>query len=323
MKIRIAHAAAFVLAAALGGCSSAADDTGAGKTAQAAQATPEAATPPAAAAPAPDHKAHFGHGPAERLIHAALQDSSLSAEQTAKIQTIADELKTAHQAGKASHGEMRTALAAAVADGKLEDAEIADAKAKILAAFDAQAAAGIKAVNALHAVLTPAQRQALVTRVEERMEKFAGRFQDHEGKERREHEGKEGHEHARKEGKRHGFGRGEPPFAADLGLDDAQKTQLRDAMKAQFEKNQPSPEEFAARKDELKKSLEAFAADDFDAATTPAAAGMRAMAQKHLDMRVAGLRTLLGVLRPEQAQKLSTALTKAPEHEGPMMHPEE
>lgn len=284
------YAAALLLVGATAGCAKPDTDTG-------AVAQPDAAQGDQAAA-GKDAEHRFGHGfGVERLIHAALKDPSLTADQTAKIKAIGEELRAGEGAGKAAHEQLRAALSKAVLAGKIDDADIAEPRAAALAAVAARADANAKAANALHAVLTPAQRQGLVQRVEERMAA-------HEPGEMREHfRERMKAEHAR--------------MAEALGLDEAQKEQLRTQMRALFEKNKPSPETMAAHREQLKSALAAFAGDDFDATKLGVGDLAKQMVEKRIDMQVARLRVVLSVLRPDQLPKLSAQVAKAEaEHEG-------
>jgi hypothetical protein len=58
--------------------------------------------------------------------------------------------------------------------------------------------------------------------------------------------------------------------------------------------------------------MSAFETDAFDREKRPIAAGAVEVAQKRIDGRIAGLRTVLAVLRPEHVQKLAAVLASKP-----------
>ncbi len=302
MKMMIRTTTAVLLAGFLGACGATEPDPATGKSADAETTKAEPAKAAKEEAGRPDHGfKHHEHGfGVEGLIHAALKDPSLSSEQSDKIKALAAELRKAHEGNRGVEQQMRAALAKAVADGKIEDAEIADAKSAMLASVDARAGEMVKALNELHAILNASQRAELVKHVEERMSQMEERFKEHAGKE------KEGHWR----------GRGDHHMAEGLGLDEAQRTALRSAMKSSFEKNKPNPAEFQARREQMKSALAAFAGESFDASTLGIATAMREMMEKGANMRIEHLRTLVSVLRPEQLSKLADRLAK-PEHEEP------
>ena len=194
------------------------------------------------------------------------------------------------------------------------------------AAMSAHLEAAKKALSALHATLTPEQRQRLVAAVESH--KGRGGPRGHMG-----HGGGHG---PRAEGDAQRVGGGHPGhegmhgamgLVRDLDLTDAQREQLR----AKLQANRPAaPSEadreamkakFEAMRAERKARLATFARDDFDAASflaRPANApdmggGMKGM-HEHMLRELAAITE---VLTPAQRERLATKLEAGPAHAMP------
>ena len=254
----------------------------------------------AAAADAPDGpRGMHGHP----LLAAALKEIDLSAEQRKTIESAIDNLHTGKgEPMKAFH----KALAADIRAGKIDEATLKANEGEMDKAKTEHRAAVVKAVETLHATLTPAQRTELVTAVKERMQKHM----EHNGK--RGHGAKDGKEgHGKKHGEHHA-GRGGPMMFMLHGIElrDDQKKAIEAAMPPKPEKDENDKsakfEEHRARMD---AALEAFKGDKFDAATVlPEHDGKHPMAGHFVKM----LQVVVPILDAEQRAELAKRIEEGP-----------
>ena len=254
----------------------------------------------AAAADAPDGpRGMHGHP----LLAAALKEIDLSAEQRKTIESAIDNLHTGKgEPMKAFH----KALAADIRAGKIDEATLKANEGEMDKAKSEHRAAVVKAVETLHATLTPAQRTELVTAVKERMQKHM----EHNGK--RGHGAKDGKEgHGKKHGEHHA-GRGGPMMFMLHGIElrDDQKKAIEAAMPPKPEKDENDKsakfEEHRARMD---AALEAFKGDKFDAATVlPEHDGKHPMAGHFVKM----LQVVVPILDAEQRAELAKRIEEGP-----------
>ena len=254
----------------------------------------------AAAADAPDGpRGMHGHP----LLAAALKEIDLSAEQRKTIESAIDNLHTGKgEPMKAFH----KALAADIRAGKIDEATLKANEGEMDKAKTEHRAAVVKAVETLHATLTPAQRTELVTAVKERMQKHM----EHNGK--RGHGAKDGKEgHGKKHGEHHA-GRGGPMMFMLHGIElrDDQKKAIEAAMPPKPEKDENDKsakfEEHRARMD---AALEAFKGDKFDAATVlPEHDGKRPMAGHFVKV----LQVVVPILDAEQRAELAKRIEEGP-----------
>lgn len=292
----------FAASLAIGGCASANSGIEADEN---VAANSEAA----AAADAPQGpRGMHGHP----LLAAALKEIDLSAEQRKTIESAIDNLH-------ADKGEpMKTfhkALAADIRTGKIDDATLKANEGEMEKAKTEHRASVVKAVETLHATLTPAQRTQLVAAVKERMQKHA----EHDGK--RGHRAKDAHDgnggpdakdgHGKKHGEHHA-GRGGPMMFMLHGIDlrDDQKKAIEAAMPPKPEKDENDKsakfEEHRARMD---AALEAFKGDKFDAATVlPEHDGKHPMAGHFVKM----LQVVVPILDAEQRTELAKRIEEGP-----------
>ena len=283
----------FAASLAIGGCASANSGIEADEN---VAANSEAA----AAADAPDGpRGMHGHP----LLAAALKEIDLSAEQRKTIESAIDNLHTGKgEPMKAFH----KALAADIRAGKIDEATLKANEGEMDKAKSEHRAAVVKAVETLHATLTPAQRTELVTAVKERMQKHM----EHNGK--RGHGAKDGKEgHGKKHGEHHA-GRGGPMMFMLHGIElrDDQKKAIEAAMPPKPEKDENDKsakfEEHRARMD---AALEAFKGDKFDAATVlPEHDGKHPMAGHFVKM----LQVVVPILDAEQRAELAKRIEEGP-----------
>jgi Spy/CpxP family protein refolding chaperone len=256
-----------------------------------------------AAAAAEEHQGHRGmHG--HPLLAAALKEIDLSAEQRKTIEAAIDNL---HNGQRDQMKAFHKALADEVRAGKIDEAGLKAKMGDVEKAHAEHRAATIKAVETLHATLTPAQRTQLVTLVKERMQK-RGEFAEKHG-----HGKKGGEHHEKKAGEHHArHGKGGPMMFLLHGIElrDDQRQAIEAAMPPKPEKDADEKgEKFEAHRARMDAALEAFKADKFDAATVlPEHQDKHPMADHFIKM----LQAVVPVLDANQRTELATRLEEGP-----------
>ena len=291
----------------------------------------------------------FAHGGPLSLLTASLDDIDLSADQRAAVEQQLSALPAPGH--DEDHGALRQALAAAVRSGNVDlgalSAEIDAVNAKQGERHQAMAGA----VQALHDLLTPAQRAELVANIQELV--AAGPMDGGErcGKPgvdgpRRERPGGERPRHARPDGERPqradgerrprgergpdgdfdhraGMGMGHGPGAKGPMMGMLRGIELtaeqRDQMKAAFgaaRPERPDPaamkERFEARGEEMKKLLASFAEDSFDAKAALGAMAPMAEPREHVEGMVELVQALVPVLDATQRETLAKNIEAGP-----------
>lgn len=292
----------FAASLAIGGCASANSGIEADENV--------AANSEAAAAADGPHGPRGMHG--HPLIAAALKEIDLSAEQRKTIEAAMENM----HAGKGEQMKaFNKALAADIRAGKIDDAALKAKEGEMEKAATEHRAAVVKAVETLHATLTPAQRTQLVTLVKDRMAKHMG----HDGKPG--HDGKGGPD-GKKEGhdKKHGEhagrgGRGGPMMFMLHGIElrDDQKKAIEAAMPPKPEKDENDKGDKSAKFEEhrarMDAALEAFKGDKFDAAAVlPEHDGKHPMAGHFVKM----LQVVVPILDAEQRTELAKRIEEGP-----------
>ncbi len=289
-----ATASLLGLLVALAGCSAQTGATGSAGSAETIQAVD----------PAPAAQAVNFHGPGqEHLLVAALREPSLNL--TAAQKTAIEGALTASSTPRAPSAEGKArmmALAAGVRAGKVDPSSVQAPNND--AERNAHIAASAKAIDTLHATLTPAQRRALVDAVSRRTE--------HRGPP----PGMEANRDAK--GERGHGGRGDHGPMGHLlaGLDLTQAQQ--DAIHTQMEAQKPTAADHEAMKKQfegfhtaMQARLQTFANDSFDATgfvTPPAGAVMKG----HEDRMAKDLAIITSVLDSAQREKLATRIEQGP-----------
>jgi Spy/CpxP family protein refolding chaperone len=167
------------------------------------------AAAPADAGPA-QHHGHRGHGD---LLRASLHLESLTAAQRQQIEGLVQQERTTHANVASARSQLLQALATRVAAGSVDDVALAPNVQAVDGAIQADEPGDRAALEKLHAILTPAQRVELVTKVEAR-EGGKGKWASRDG----------GAANAnRAERGEHGGGM----WARELNLTQAQKDQIR------------------------------------------------------------------------------------------------
>jgi Spy/CpxP family protein refolding chaperone len=134
--------------------------------------------PPAATAAAPnpadddvaeglmEHHRNHHHGGVTLFIAMSLDTLGVSPEQEAAVERIRKDLHAGMEPARAAEQSVTATLADGLAAGTIDTAKVDAAVAQATAAAGAPHDAAAAALNELHSVLTPAQRGALVDKVE-------------------------------------------------------------------------------------------------------------------------------------------------------------
>lgn len=293
---------------------------------------------------APQKDAMRGHGSGKRgfrgpaagpamLLGAALNELELRADQKSTIEGLLADLKQ-DKAGS-THRDLDRALASEVRSGKLDDAAFASQLASIEKEATERATKTHTALNSLHETLDTEQRSALVAALKQKVE--AGPRAERRGTsepgvraKRGGHSGMRGDRramHGAANGMHDGlpnmhggFARGVGGIERQLDLSAEQRDQLRAARdkapKPDFEKS------MGEMKNKVGAMLDAFAKDDFDAATVMGSQDVAGRAKQATQMRVEHVRSVLAVLTPEQRVKYAELLEAEPRGRrgGPQRH---
>lgn len=103
-------------------------------------------------------------------------------------------------------------------------------------------------------------------------------------------------------------------FMRELDLDQAQRAALRVEIEHVHAAGKPSAQAKYERREQAEAAMVAFASEAFDATALPIASQAEQHAAGRIDGRVAEVRAVLTVLRPDQVTKLASALA-APDDE--------
>jgi Spy/CpxP family protein refolding chaperone len=162
MRNRMGVAAALLVAAGAVGCGGSA-----ATSAPPASATP-AVTPEdeQASAGLSEHHRHHHHGGVTLLIALSLDTLGGEPQEHAAIEKIKADLHSKMEPARAAEQAVHVALADGIAAGAIDHTKVDAALAQLMAAAGAVHDATTDALNQLHAALTPAERAALVDKVE-------------------------------------------------------------------------------------------------------------------------------------------------------------
>ncbi|HEY4014767.1 MAG TPA: Spy/CpxP family protein refolding chaperone [Polyangiaceae bacterium] len=239
------------------------------------------------------HHGHKGHH-REGLIHEALKLDSLTSAQRTAIEKLVDQKRAASAPVRAADAQVLTALAKQVEQATVDANALAPVLAGETSAATAESAAERDILNQLHGILTPAQRSALVDRIEAR----AGRM----------------HAWARDAGApgaagSEGFaGRGpHGPWGHKLGLTAEQKAQIAANLHASGSLDGgfgPGGPGHGARK----AAVESFRGDTFDG-------GSLAKVEHRGEMAERLAAAMVPVLTPAQRSALANTLRERAAHE--------
>lgn len=272
-------------------------------SAPAAAAVPSAPTPSAAPAAAdsapPAARPRRERGGVAGTLLAAAAELGLPAEK----QKTVDELEQALGDPKPADAEARMGLDAALRDGvkagKVELVKLEPSLAELDKAAAARKEAEIKALDGLHKALDATERKALVEAVRKRQADREARF----GKRPDADDTANDPARTRRRLER---------LAGELGLDAEQQKKAEPIVeKYDFGREGPGP---GALRDEMKKRLDALLAAFGKDAFRAAQLDFGADAKRYRDAtkkKVEYLNALLGVIKPEQRDKLAASVQAA------------
>jgi Spy/CpxP family protein refolding chaperone len=147
-----------------------------GSLAQSGIALASPAPPPSVdAGPGAGHHGHHGRGD---LLRASLHLDSLTTAQRQQIEALAQQERATHANVAAARGQLLQALATRVAAGSVDDAALAPSVQAVEGAIEADEPGDRASLEKLHAILTPAQRVELVTRIESHTHRAVERAPD-------------------------------------------------------------------------------------------------------------------------------------------------
>lgn len=230
-------------------------------------------------------------GPVAIIVETALEELDLTSDQRAQLQGLFGKPREDADAREA-HAARAKALADAVREGAVDASAFPRPEGK-----RDRRAAFAKDLDALHALLTPAQRVQLVAALRDRMPAAPP-----DGKARGERHGPHGH------GGPLGF------LLHDLGLTDAQQASIERALgeAGLGGKDRPRPD-FDAMKQKVEASLEAFEKESFSAADVlpapPPGAGPHEL--------VEALAVVVPLLDDSQRERLADKIVQGPLRHGP------
>jgi Spy/CpxP family protein refolding chaperone len=245
-----------------------------------ASTEPAVATPEAVTMRAP--VAQSTHGPL-KLAGDALGDVPLTASQRAAIEKLATDTEARHADARAARKDLVLAVAAQVQAGQIDRAALQPKIDALVAGLQKAQPADRAAFEQLHAVLTADQRTAFVDAMEARIGERVGQVRDR---------------HPLKQ------------WAEDLGLTEDQRSQIKDALKAQWKAAAQGHDgaPWAEAKEHGAKVMSAFKQDRFVMDEVSPAMDVAAKAQKMSDHMLGVAQVALPVLTAQQraiaAQKL-------------------
>jgi Spy/CpxP family protein refolding chaperone len=258
---------------------------------------PAVASPDTATSRAP--VAQSTHG-VVKVLGDAFGDVAITTSQRAAVESLATAAETRHLAARAAHRDLTLAIAAQVQAGAIDRAALQPRIDAVVAAMQQIQPADRAAFEQLHAILDPDQRTALVDAIEARVAEHAGKHTGH---------------HALKQ------------WATDLGLSDAQRAQIKDALEAKWQARGDGPgpghgahEAMGEAHEHGGKVMAAFKQDRFvmDEVAPPQDVAQRARGMSDHLLGIAEI--ALPILTPEQraiaAQKLR-ARAESQDEDGP------
>jgi Spy/CpxP family protein refolding chaperone len=232
-------------------------------------------------------------------IAQAFDKVAITPAQRTEIEKLFKDAEARHAQAKtgseAARKELLLALAAQVEQGKIDRAALAPKIEAASGPWLATRTADFAALDRLHAILTPLQRGALVDALED----------EHPG--RGEHRGR-GHGKARGKAQHHAHDRA-ARWADELALTDAQKDQIKDALRAERGKGKQGEHGAREPRQHLGRTLQAFREDRFVAAEAAGTgAGQAKAAHEPSERTIRFMEIAVPVLTPAQrtlaAQKL-------------------
>ncbi len=229
-------------------------------------------------------------GPLGRFAK-VLSEMELRADQQKTVDALFAELEQKAEPIRKARAEGAKELSKQVRAGKVDKAALEAHRDSIAKAMETMVPAMQEAANKLHATLSPEQRQELL----DKMKEHRGHHGKHHGP--GEMKGPGGHFGKMKE------------MAERIGITEEQREQIRDAMKASFEKHHEGREgmreKFEEGREKMKAFAEAFASDSFDAKAFDFKGPMQGMMHHGGGRMLHFVETALPILNAEQRVKLA------------------
>jgi hypothetical protein len=231
------------------------------------------------------HHRHHHHGGVAMFVHMAIDTLGVAPEKKAQLDKIQSDLDSAMAPAREANKVVLSVLADGVAAGKMDKPKVDAAVAKEQTVAMAVHAASTDALNRLYAVLSPAERQVLVDKVEAHAAVWKKVNADEVAG-------------------NHDKGTHLAKLTALLGL----STDQVDKMSTALAKDAPKPDTTAMAA-HLTAFEKAFVADSFDAKTlTTANAGNGAMTKHGAARMVRFYSIVTPQLTPDQRTKLAAHL---------------
>jgi Spy/CpxP family protein refolding chaperone len=290
-----------------GGQSGSAGPSGSGSAAvTAASAASQAATSSAAPSGAPgqgDREQRGGEGRwgAAGMLFRAARDLDLKDDQKLTLEKIQRDLRAADAGPRTEFKDLHADLVAQIRSGKMDAAKLAPRYEAIDKVMQARRDQEVAALDALYAMLEPAQRKAAVAAVRAKQAEREAHAAEHKpdtkaddadwAKRRLEH------------------------LTKDLDLDAAQQKSVQAVL---AKADHPTAATKEARKEEMKKQMDAllsaFEADGFDAKKLELSPSGGKKAREPMEAEVKLLSQLVPLLTPAQREKLALAVEQRVRH---------
>jgi Spy/CpxP family protein refolding chaperone len=257
---------------------------------------PKPSAAPSAEMPKPERPRMMMAGPAWNLFSEA-RKLELKDEQKTKLDELEKPLHEALMAdrNKDSMKEVHDILVEGVKAGKIDAAKLKAQYAEMDKADKTRKEAEATALNGLHEALDATQRKAVADAIKKKHEERAAKMKEREAK--------------APDVKAFTTRRMEK-LTKDLGLDEAQQKKAEPIVAKQMPGKAAG---MGARGEEMQKKMDALVAafekDKFDASKIDLGG---TMAKTMLEAKVAYLTALLGVIKPEQRDKLAATLDQGP-----------
>lgn len=241
--------------------------------------------------------AQSAHG-AVKLAGDALGDVPLTASQRSTIEQMAADADARHADARAARKELMLAIATQVEAGAIDRSALQPKIDAVASAMQKAQPADRAALEQLHAILNADQRSAFVDALESRIKDKMHEARDKQPMKQ---------------------------WADDLQLTDAQRDEIKAAMKSRFEAARASGEhpwaEMKAAREHGKQVLEAFKGDTFVMDQVAPAVDVNAKAAHMSDHILRMAETVLPILTPQQRTLAASKLREkadAVELEAPM-----
>ncbi|MFO0570573.1 MAG: hypothetical protein U0263_33350 [Polyangiaceae bacterium] len=266
-----------------------------------AAAQPSNAAPAESAAPARPRRERAGLAGS---MLAAAGDLDLPADKKQAIEQLGGELDAPGPTDPEAQKSLHAAMVEGVKAGKVEMTKLEPSLAQLDKAAGARKDAEVKALDGLHKQLDAAQRKALVEAVKKRQAEREARW-----KERADADKDKGADAKKRDEER--AKRRLERMTSELGLDADQQKKAEPVLKKHQEERGPGGPDGAAGMEEMKKRtaalLTAFEKDTFSAAKLDFGADQKRHREK-AKKQVEYLNAMLGILKPEQREKLAGTL---------------